>query len=117
LYSRAARDLTRNIIQPQKLERKGKNLNILRRISEVVPLETFRVRLILSDGQTIERDLEPLLKGPVFARIREDREQFRSLRAEAGTVVWPCGADLCPDVVIWGGLPPDEARDTVLRAE
>jgi len=20
--------------------------------------------------------------------------------------VWPNGADLCPDVLIWGGLPP-----------
>jgi len=24
-------------------------------------------------------------------------------------LVWPGGADLCPDVLIWGGLPPADA--------
>jgi hypothetical protein len=34
------------------------------------------------------------------------------MRVEAGTLVWPNGADLCSDVLIWGGLPPvDTASD------
>jgi hypothetical protein len=28
---------------------------------------------------------------------------------EAGTLVWTAGADLCPDILIWGGLPPADA--------
>jgi len=31
------------------------------------------------------------------------------LRVEGGALVWPNGADLCPDVLIWDGLPPTDA--------
>jgi hypothetical protein len=56
----------------------------------------------------IERDLRPLLRGPIFEEIRTDSEYFRRVRVEAGTLVWPNGADLCPDMVIWGGIPPGD---------
>lgn len=85
----------------------------LTRIREVVPLEDFRVRLILTDGRTVERDLAPLLVGPVFGPVRSDPAFFRQVRIEAGTLVWPNGADLCPDVLIWGGPPPVESHVTV----
>lgn len=78
----------------------------LLRIREALPLAAFRVRLTLTNGETIERDLGPLLVGEIFEPIRSDRNWFQQLRAEGGTVVWPNGADLCPDVIIWGGPPP-----------
>ena len=68
------------------------------------------MELQLTIGEVVQRDLEGLLKGPVFDLIRTDAEQFRQVRVEGGTLVWPNGADLCPDVVIWGGLPPANAR-------
>jgi hypothetical protein len=76
------------------------------RIQEAAPLEGYRVRLKRTDGRIIERDLAEHLTGPVFADIRSNPERFRELRVEAGALVWPGGADLCPDVLIWGGLPP-----------
>lgn len=76
------------------------------RIATATPLEGYRVRLNLTDGRQVERDLDPYLRGPVFEPIRSNPELFRSLTVEAGTLVWPNGADLCPDVVIWGGIPP-----------
>ena len=79
------------------------------RIAEVKPLNGFRVELKLTDGKVVQRDLRPFLTGPIFDAIREDEDRFRQLRAEDGTVVWPNGADLCPDVVIWGGLPPADS--------
>jgi hypothetical protein len=82
------------------------------RILQAWPLDNYRVRLRLTDGRMVERDLAPLLTGPVFAGLRGNPERFRELRVEAGSLVWPNGADLCPDVLIWGGLPPaEEASD------
>jgi hypothetical protein len=79
------------------------------RIREVKPLDRCRVQLTLTDGRVVERDLGPMLVGPVFAEIRNDEARFREMRVEGGTLVWPAGADLCPDVLIWGGLPPSDA--------
>jgi len=75
------------------------------RISGVTPLDGFHVRLALTDGAVIERDVEPLLVGPVFEAIRDNPDVFRAATVACGTVVWPNGADLCLDVLIWGGPP------------
>jgi len=79
------------------------------RIGEAKPLGGYRVQLTLTDGRVIEKDLEYLLVGPVFDEIRRDPARFNEMRVESGTLVWPSGADLCPDVLIWGGLPPADA--------
>ena len=79
------------------------------RIREAKPLGNYRVELTLTDGRVVERDLGPMMVGPVFSEIRNDAVRFMELRVEGGTVVWPNGADLCPDVLIWGGLPPANA--------
>jgi hypothetical protein len=78
----------------------------LLRIRQVKALEGFALELQLTDGSVIERDVADLLMGPIFEPLRVDRALFQAARAEAGTVVWPNGADLCPDVLIWGGPPP-----------
>lgn len=83
------------------------------RIREVEPLKGFKLRLTLTDGSTIEREVSRLLVGPVFEKIRKDSAFFAQVRVEGGTVVWPNGADLCPDVLIWGGPPPEEGRRPV----
>lgn len=82
----------------------------LLRIRKVIPLEGFRLRLTLTDGSVVERDVADLLVGPIFDSIRRDPVRFREVRAEAGSVTWPNGADLCPDVLIWGGPPPCEPK-------
>jgi hypothetical protein len=79
------------------------------RIREAKPLCNYLVQLTLTDGRVIERDLGPMLEGPVFAQIRNDQMRFMELHVEGGTLVWPNGADLCPDLLIWGGLPPADA--------
>ncbi len=86
--------------------------NLLLRITSVTPLAGFRLRLTLTDGSVVERDVGRLIRGPVFDAVRADRWRFEAARIEAGTVAWPGGADLDPDVLIWGGAPP---RDQALR--
>jgi hypothetical protein len=78
----------------------------LLRIRTVTAQPGQRLRLELTDGSTIEREVGPLLVGPVFDEVRSNPEVFAQARVEGGTVVWPSGADLCPDVLIWGGAPP-----------
>ena len=79
------------------------------RIRKAKPLGNYRVELTLTDGRVVERDLGPMLVGPVFSEIRNDEVRFMELRVEGGALVWPNGADLCPDVLIWDGLPPTDA--------
>jgi hypothetical protein len=79
---------------------------LLLRIREVTPIGSFRLRLTLTDGSIVERDVTDLLVGPMFEAIRNDAVAFGQVKVEEGTLLWPNGADLCPDVLIWGGSPP-----------
>jgi uncharacterized protein DUF2442 len=70
------------------------------RIETVEPLDGYVLRLRFSDGSTREVDLEPELWGPVFEPLR-DLESFRQVTVDdqLGTIVWPNGADMDPDVL------------------
>lgn len=71
------------------------------RIRTVEPLEDFVLRLGFEDGTVREIDLAAELWGPVFQPLRDDPELFRQVRVdeELGTIVWPNGADMDPDVL------------------
>ena len=77
------------------------------RIHGVETLGGFRVRILLTDGSAREVDLGPYLNGPVFEPVRNDPACFRSVRVdeELGTIVWPNGADIDPDVLVLGRVP------------
>jgi Protein of unknown function (DUF2442) len=77
------------------------------RVRTVEPLEGFVLRIGFDDRTVREIDLEPELWGPVFEPLRHDPELFRQVRVdeELGTIVWPNGADLDPDV-LHGEAPP-----------
>ena len=82
------------------------------RVKNAVPLEGFRVRLKFTDDTEREVDFEPYLRGPIFQSLRRDPALFRALRVDTrmGTVVWPNGADIDPDV-LYHGLTPAWAED------
>jgi hypothetical protein len=61
----------------------------------------------LTDGAVVERDVQDLLWGPVFNRLRTDDVVFRRVRARYGTVTWPGNLDLAPETLIWDGPDPD----------
>lgn len=79
----------------------------LLRVRSVAPLDGFVLRLVLTDGTKIDRDVRSLMTGPIFDPLKNDPSLFQQVRAEAGSVAWPSGADLDPDVLIWGGPPPE----------
>lgn len=90
---------------------------MLVRIQSATPLSSRRLRLDLTDGTTVERDVAALLTGPMFETIRSDSDAFARVRAVDGALRWPNGAELCADAVLWNGLPPaDEAERKVTPA-
>jgi hypothetical protein len=56
------------------------------------------VQLKFRDGWTGMLDLGPALRGPIFENLRQPA-QFRQVTVQGGTLVWPNGADICPDVL------------------
>jgi Protein of unknown function (DUF2442) len=82
------------------------------RIVEVEPLPGRSVRLTLTDGSVVVRDLGDLLDGRgVFERITNDDVAFKQVFVDCGTIAWPGDVDLAPETVIWDGLDPaDESR-------
>jgi hypothetical protein len=70
------------------------------RIRSVQPLHDYTLRIGFSDGSSRDVDLEQELWGPMFEPLREP-EEFRKVAVdpELGTIVWPNGADLDPDVL------------------
>jgi hypothetical protein len=71
-------------------------------VAGVEPLDGYWLRLTLSDGQVIEREIGDALSGPVFELVRSDRVVFEAVFIDGGTVAWPGNADLAPETLIWG---------------
>jgi hypothetical protein len=72
-------------------------------IQRVEYLGEYRLRLTFADGLVGEVDLASKFErglGPVFEPLR-DQGFFARVRvdAELGTIVWPNGADLAPEVL------------------
>jgi len=80
------------------------------------PLEDRRLFLTFHDGASGTIDLGAMIRfDGVFAALR-DADYFALVRVdpEFGTVVWPNGADLCPDTLhaIMTGQEPPGTTDT-----
>ena len=74
---------------------------MLRDVVEVRPLEGYRVFLRFDDGVQGEIDLESLLFpfDGVFEPLR-DLARFREVFVDdGGTIAWPNGVDLAPEIL------------------
>lgn len=78
-------------------------------ISSVQPLPGYWLRLTLSNGDVVERDVQDLLRGGVFEPVRQRREVFEAAFVEGGTVTWPGEVDIAPETLIWDGPGPRDA--------
>jgi hypothetical protein len=86
------------------------------RIRRVEPLQGYTVRLEFTDGTSREFDLERYLHGPIFQPVRDNPEMFRAVYVEGGTIAWPNGADIDPDVLYHGLTPAWMAEAETARA-
>jgi hypothetical protein len=83
------------------------------KITAVEPLPGHWLRLTFADGAIHEVDLDPVLAaGGVFEPIYDNRAVFESVGVdgEFGTVVWPGGVDLDPDVLRGDKQPASGVR-------
>jgi hypothetical protein len=83
-------------------------------IRSVEVLDDNWLRLTLSDGAVVERNVRQLLIGPVFEGLRSDCALFRAARARHGTIEWPGDLDLAPETLIWNGPMPKGASEAPL---
>jgi hypothetical protein len=63
------------------------------------------VHLEFEDGRVKEIDLFPLMRGPIFEELLSEPELFKQVMVHHGTLVWPNGADIDPDVLYYGLTP------------
>lgn len=89
---------------------------MLKDIVSAYPLENSRLLLRFEDGVEGVVEVAAMITfDGVFAPLSDPAEFARAtVNPELGTVVWPCGADLDPDVLYatltGSAIPPFEAR-------
>jgi hypothetical protein len=84
-------------------------------VVDVTHVEVISGRVVMlrfSDGTEREVDLTRFLWGPAFEEIARNENLFRAVRVdpETGTLSWPNGADLDPDVLHGDFEPSPRAR-------
>lgn len=86
------------------------------RIVEVEHLGAHKLALTFSDGLVRELDFEGVLSAPVFAAL-EDESFFARVMIDpqTGTICWPNGVDLDPDVLHGDFEPASGPAARVLR--
>jgi hypothetical protein len=94
---------------------------MLKDIVEVRPVEGYRLFLKFEDGVEGIVDVATMVRfDGVFAPLRNREEFVRvAVNPEIGTICWPNGADLDPDVLyahITGEtIPPFDIMNSILR--
>ena len=76
-------------------------------VTEVKPLEDYKLLLTFEDGSRKIYDMRPELWGEVFDALKEPA-YFNRVFVESGTIKWPNGADICHDKLYRHGVDVTE---------
>lgn len=70
------------------------------------PLEDRILEIEYENGEVRVVNITPFLKGSLFEPLK-NKSFFRRVfvNEETGTITWPNGADLCPDVLYMHSVP------------
>jgi hypothetical protein len=92
-------------------------MRTLPRVQKADYLGGYVVRLTFSDGLIRELDLEPMIELGILEQIK-DHGVFAQVAVDtvAGTIFWPTGVDLDPDV-LHGDHAPATGQGPVLLVE
>ncbi|WP_156023590.1 DUF2442 domain-containing protein [Sulfobacillus thermosulfidooxidans] len=75
----------------------GSNGNVPQVIA-VRPFPEYLLVLKFKDGDLRVFDMKPMLWGEMFEPLRA-KDLFNQVRVEDGTIVWPNGADIDPELL------------------
>ena len=75
------------------------------RVRRVEIVEGQTVQIEFEDSTTRLLDLAPLMRGAIFDGLLQTPELFNQITVEHGTIAWPNGADIDPDVLYYGLAP------------
>jgi hypothetical protein len=91
-------------------------MSTLSRIVSVEHLGDYRLRLTFSDGLVRELDFEGVLVAGVFESLK-NVQMFGLVAVDpvSGTIGWPNGVDLDPDVLHCDAVPASGKSAKVLR--
>ncbi|MBR8827693.1 MAG: DUF2442 domain-containing protein [Gomphosphaeria aponina SAG 52.96 = DSM 107014] len=68
------------------------------RISEVIPLSNYKLKLIFTNGEQGIYDCSNFLNFGIFKELK-DKNYFNQVQVLHGTVTWPHEQDICPDTL------------------
>lgn len=68
------------------------------RISEVVAMPDYKLKLIFTNGEQGIYDCSDLLDFGVFQELK-NHQYFNQVKVLHGTVIWPHEQDICPDTL------------------
>lgn len=68
------------------------------RIEKATPGDDYTLLLIFTNGEKGIYDCSHLLDFGVFRELK-DKNYFKKVRVNHGTVVWPHEQDICPDTL------------------
>jgi len=75
-------------------------------VTSVLPLNGFRVSVKFLNGVKKVVSVKRHLHGRLFLELRRAKV-FRTVKVgECGGIEWANGADICPDILYYGGPPP-----------
>ena len=85
-------------------------------VTNVRPLDGYKVEVCFDDGREGIADLTEALNGPMFESLK-DPEVFRKLRVdeELQTIVWPNGTDLAPEYIFYQVFRSDPGLRATFR--
>ena len=71
-------------------------------VNVVTDPANYVLTLTLDDGRTTQYDVTPMLWGPVFEPLKNDRALFDAVKVSdyGDTVTWPTGADIAPETLL-----------------
>jgi hypothetical protein len=74
---------------------------MLQDVTDVRPLDGYRLFLRFEDGAAGEVDVSAVVPLDGVCAPLKDPAFFRAVRVapDLGTIAWPNGADICPDVL------------------